>query len=35
MAWTEWHGDGELNRRGIQAHTSEMIGAIENLGQAQ
>ena len=35
VAWNEWHGDGQLNRCGIQAHASEMIGAIENLGQAQ
>jgi hypothetical protein len=35
MAWNERHGDGQLNRCWIQAHATEMIGAIENLGQTQ
>jgi hypothetical protein len=35
MAWNERHGDSQLDHCGIQAHAAEMIGTIENLGQAQ
>src|SRR5947209_4785774 len=31
VTWNERHSDSQLNRYGIQAHATEMIGAAQNL----